>query len=85
MSMAQKIHDKVRELHRLIEDKEDALFVLYCGREHFTRCIRGEHINVAALIAMAMSDDEDFAKVIEVACDAYTAYKLNEKLKNKEI
>ena len=85
MSMAQKIRDKIRELHGLIEDKEDVLFVLYCGREHSMRCIRGEHINVAALIAMAMSDDEDFAKIIELACDAYTAYKLNEKLKNKEI
>lgn len=85
MSMAQKIHDKIRELHGLIEDKEDVLFVLYRGGGEFTQCICGKPINVAALIATAMSDDEDFAKTIEMACDAYTAYKLDEKLKNKEI
>ena len=86
MSMAEDtIQYKIRELHGLIEDKEDVLFVLYRGAERTSRCICGKSINVAALIAMAMSDDEDYAKVIEMACDAYTAYKLNEKLKNKEI
>lgn len=32
-----------------------------------------------------MLGDERIAKVIETACDAYTAYKMNEKLKNKEL
>ena len=85
MSMAQKIHDKVRELHGLIEDKEDVLFVLYKGGGEITRCICGKPLNAMATIAAMMDDDESIAKIIETACDAYTAHKMNEKLKNKEI
>lgn len=83
--MAQEIHDKVRELHGLIEDKEDVLFVLYRGSEKTTQCICGNPRNVMASIAVAMLENEGFAKIIETACDAYTAYKMNEKLKNKEL
>lgn len=83
--MAQEIHDKVRELHGLIEDKEDVLFVLYRGGGETTQCMCGKPINVIASIAAAMRGDERIAKVIETACDAYTAYKMNEKLKNKEL
>ena len=82
MSMAQKIHDKVRELHGLIEDKEDVLFVLYRGGGEFTQCICGKPLNVIASITTAMDGDERIAKIIETACDAYTAYKMDEKLKN---
>lgn len=32
-----------------------------------------------------MKDDPALAKVIETAYDAYTAFEMNEKLKNKEI
>lgn len=83
--MAQEIHDKVRELHGLIEDKEDVLFVLYRGGGETTQCMCGKPFNVIASIASAMLGDERIAKVIETACDAYTAYKMNEKLKNKEL
>lgn len=85
MSMAQKIRDKVRELHTLIEDKEDVLFVLYRGGGKVTQCIWGKPLDIMATITAAMDGDERIAKIIETACDAYTAYKLNEKLKNKEI
>ena len=85
MSMAQKICDKIRELHGLIEDKEDVLFVLYRGGGEFTQCINGKPLNVMATITTAMDGDERIAKFIEMACDTYTAYKLDEKLKNKEI
>lgn len=85
MSLAQKIHDKVRELHTLIEDKEDVLFVLYRGGGKSTQCICGKPLDVMATITTAMDGDERIAKIIETACDAYTAYKLDEKLKNKEI
>ena len=83
--MAQKIHDKIRELHGLIEDKESVLFVLCRGGGEFTQCICGKPRNVIATIATAMDGDERTAKIIETACDAYTAYKMNEKLKSKEL
>lgn len=83
--MAQKIRDKIIELHGLIEDKEDVLFVLYRGGGEFTQCICGKPLNVMAAITTAMDGDERIAKVIETACDAYIANKLDEKLKNKEI
>lgn len=83
--MAQEIHDKVRELHGLIEDKEDVLFVLYRGGGGTTQCMCGKPFNVIASIASAMLGDERIAKIIETACDAYTAYKMDEKLKNKEL
>ena len=81
--MVQEIHDKIRELPELIEDKEDVLFVLYRGGGEFTQCICGKPYNVIATIATAMDGDERTAKIIETACDAYTACKMNEKLKNK--
>lgn len=83
--MAQKMHDKVRELHELIEDKEDVLFVLYRGGGEITKCICGKPLNAMATIATMMGEDERIAKIIETAYDAYTACKMNEKLKNKEI
>lgn len=83
--MAQEIRDKVRELHGLIEDKEDVLFVLYLGGGETTQCMCGKPFNIIASIASAMLGNEDFAKIIETACDAYTAYKMDEKLKNKEL
>lgn len=85
MSMAQKIHDKVRELYGFIEDKEDVLFVLYRGGGGSTQCICGKPLNVITSITTAMDGDERIAKIIETACDAYTAYKMDERLKNKEI
>ena len=83
--MAQEIHDKIRELHGLIEDKESVLFVLCRGGGEATQCLCGKPLNVVASIVMAMDDDERIAKLIEIACDTYTACKMNEKLKNKEL
>lgn len=85
MSMAQKIHDKIRELPGFIEDKEDILFALYRGGEGAMQCICGDPLNIVVSLVAAMVVDEKMAKVIEAACDAYTAHELNEKLKNKEI
>lgn len=81
--MAQEIHDKIRELHGLIEDKESVLFVLCRGGGKATQCICGKPLNVIDTIATAMDGDERIAKIIETACDAYTARKMSEKLKNK--
>jgi hypothetical protein len=84
--MAQKIQGKIKELQGLVTEKEnDVLFVLYKGSDDFTQCVCGRTIDIIALIAMAMSGEEEIAKIIEAACDAYTACKMNEKLKNKEI
>lgn len=86
--MAQKIHDKIRELHGLIDDKvdkESVAFVLYRGGGDFTQCIAGKPRNVIATSATAMDGDERIAKIIETAYDVYTACKMNEKLKNKEL
>lgn len=81
--MAQEIHDKIRELHGLIEDKEDVLFVLYREGGNSTQCMCGTPLNIMASIAAAMSNDEKIAKIIETACDAYTACKMNEELKKR--
>ena len=55
------------------------------GGGETTQCICGKPLNVIASITTAMDGDERIAKIIETACDAYTAYKMDEKLKNKEI
>ena len=85
MMMAQDMHDKIRELPELIEDKEDVLLVMYKGGGGYTQCVCGKPVNAIALIAVEMQDNENLAKIIEMACDMYTACKMNEKLKNKEI
>lgn len=84
--MAQKIHDKITELYELIDNKEDVLLCLYRAEDGCVqKVLKGRGVNVVAFIAAAMRDDPEFARVIETAYDAYTAFEMNEKLKNKEL
>ena len=86
MSMAQKIHDKITELYKLVDNKEDVLLCVYRAEGGSTQqVLKGGDVNAVALIAAVMKTCPAFAEVIETACDVYTAYKLNERLKNKEI
>jgi hypothetical protein len=84
--MAQKVHDKITELYELVDNKEDVLLCLYRAEGGCVqKVLKGRGVNVVAFIAAVMKDDPALAKVIETAYDAYTAFEMNEKLKNKEL
>ena len=84
--MAQKIHDKITELYELVDNEEDTLLCMYRAEDgRVQRILKGRSINVVSFIAAVMKTDPEFAKAIETAYDAYTAYEMNEKLKSKEL
>ena len=84
--MAQKIHDKITELYELVDNKKDVLLCMYRSEDGLTqKILKGRGVDVVSFIAAAMKAAPELAEVIRAACSAYTAYEMNEKLKNKEI
>lgn len=83
--MAQEVHDKIVEIRDLIDGGEDVFLAVYQQGEKSQLFYKGRSENLVAQIAAAMVCDNRFAKIVEVAYDAYTAHEMNEKLKNKEL
>ena len=85
MSMAQKIQDKIIEISDLIDGGKDVVLCIYKKGEKSQIFYKGRADNLITQVASTMASDNRFALIVEEAGDAYTAYKLDEKLKNKEI